>query len=66
VIVHARQHDIFQGQLVHCSQVFAQGWLNTDETGWGRPADVLPLPDGPLLISDDSAGVIYRVTHQKP
>ncbi|WP_408602437.1 PQQ-dependent sugar dehydrogenase [Paraburkholderia guartelaensis] len=46
--------------------VFAQGWLNSDETQWGRPADVLPLPDGSLLISDDYAGAIYRVTYAKP
>ncbi|RAR63964.1 hypothetical protein C7401_105228 [Paraburkholderia unamae] len=46
--------------------VFAQGWLNSDETQWGRPADVLPLPDGSLLISDDYAGAIYRVTYSKP
>nr|WP_232071375.1 PQQ-dependent sugar dehydrogenase [Paraburkholderia pallida] len=47
-------------------EVFAQGWLNSDETEWGRPADVLPLPDGSLLISDDYAGAIYRVTYTKP
>lgn len=46
--------------------VFAEGWLNPDETEWGRPADVLPLPDGSLLISDDYAGAIYRVTYSKP
>jgi glucose/arabinose dehydrogenase len=37
-----------------------------DDTQWGRPADVLPLPDGSLLISDDYAGAIYRVTYSKP
>jgi glucose/arabinose dehydrogenase len=47
-------------------EVFAQGWLNPDETQWGRPADVMPLPDGSLLISDDYAGAIYRVTYSKP
>ncbi len=47
-------------------QIFAQGWLNNDETEWGRPADVLPLPDGSLLISDDYAGAIYRVTYKAP
>jgi glucose/arabinose dehydrogenase len=30
---------------------------------WGRPADVLVMPDGALLISDDSAGAIYRVSY---
>ncbi len=47
-------------------EVFAQGWLNADDTQWGRPADVLPLPDGSLLISDDYAGAIYRVTYGQP
>lgn len=47
-------------------QVFAEGWLDADQSQWGRPADVLPLPDGSLLISDDYAGAIYRVTYRKP
>ncbi|WP_414444238.1 PQQ-dependent sugar dehydrogenase [Burkholderia sp. 22PA0106] len=44
-------------------QVFAQGWLQADGDVWGRPADVLPLPDGSLLVSDDYAGAIYRITY---
>ncbi|HEY2000490.1 PQQ-dependent sugar dehydrogenase [Paraburkholderia sp.] len=47
-------------------EVFAEGWLMPDESVWGRPADVLPLPDGSLLISDDTAGAIYRVTYSAP
>ena len=47
---------------------FVQGWLQRDGAGresvWGRPADVLPLPDGSLLISDDLAGAIYRVEYR--
>ena len=39
---------------------FATGWLQ-GETAWGRPADVLMLPDGSLLVSDDQAGAIYRI-----
>src|SRR5471032_1043692 len=35
---------------------FAQGWLQPKEQVWGRPADVLPMPDGSLLVSDDYAG----------
>jgi glucose/arabinose dehydrogenase len=45
---------------------FLQGFLQVDggrETVWGRPADVLPLPDGSLLVSDDYAGAIYRVRY---
>jgi len=41
---------------------FASGWLQ-GETAWGRPADVLVLPDGSLLVADDQAGAIYRITH---
>lgn len=41
---------------------FAEGWLE-NEKNWGRPVDVLVMPDGALLISDDYAGVVYRVTY---
>jgi glucose/arabinose dehydrogenase len=44
-------------------EVFAEGWLRPDETVWGRPADVLPMPDGSLLVSDDLAGAIYRIRY---
>ncbi|GCE82432.1 PQQ-dependent sugar dehydrogenase [Komagataeibacter diospyri] len=33
------------------------------QRAWGRPADVLPLPDGSMLISDDLSGAIYRLTY---
>ncbi|MCW8809013.1 MAG: PQQ-dependent sugar dehydrogenase [Rhodanobacter sp.] len=36
------------------------------EHAWGRPVDVQPMPDGSLLVSDDLAGAIYRVTWRKP
>jgi glucose/arabinose dehydrogenase len=42
---------------------FASGWLAGD-SAWGRPADVLGMPDGSLLISDDHAGAIYRVVYR--
>jgi len=35
-----------------------------DEKAWGRPVDVQPLPDGSVLVSDDLAGAVYRVTYQ--
>ena len=46
------------------SEVFAEGFLDP-ETGIyrGRPVDVAPMKDGSLLISDDYAGAIYRVTY---
>ena len=47
-------------------EVFAEGWLQPGEAVWGRPADVQPLPDGSLLISDDYAGAVYRVTYSAP
>ena len=34
-----------------------------NERAWGRPVDVQPLPDGSVLVSDDLAGAIYRVTY---
>lgn len=40
---------------------FIDGWLQNNRA-WGRPASLLELSDGSLLISDDSADVIYRVT----
>ncbi|MBL8420071.1 MAG: sorbosone dehydrogenase family protein [Dechloromonas sp.] len=41
---------------------FATGWLQ-GESAWGRPADVLELADGSLLVSDDLAGAIYRISY---
>lgn len=45
---------------------FAQGWLRRDGKAWGRPADVLVMPDGALLVSDDEAGAVYRITYAEP
>ncbi len=42
---------------------FAEGWLQNERV-WGRPADVLVMPDGALLVSDDLAGVVYRVSYR--
>jgi glucose/arabinose dehydrogenase len=44
-------------------EVFAEGWLQPDGTAWGRPVDVLVMPDGSMLVSDDRANAIYRITH---
>lgn len=46
-------------------EVFASGWLddNTQKV-WGRPVDVLVMPDGAMLISDDQAGVVYRISYR--
>lgn len=46
-------------------QTFASGWLdNASQKVWGRPVDVLVLPDGSMLISDDQANVIYRISYK--
>jgi glucose/arabinose dehydrogenase len=34
-----------------------------NQSAWGRPVDVQPLPDGSVLVSDDLAGAVYRVTY---
>jgi glucose/arabinose dehydrogenase len=32
---------------------------------WGRPVDVMQLPDGSMLVSDEQLGAIYRVTYSR-
>jgi len=44
-------------------EAFAAGWLK-GSTASGRPADVLVMPDGALLVSDDKAGRIYRISYE--
>ena len=45
------------------SEPFAQGWLDGDGSYLGRPVDVAQLRDGSLLVSDDFAGAVYRITY---
>ncbi|GIV35693.1 MAG: hypothetical protein KatS3mg032_0072 [Cyclobacteriaceae bacterium] len=46
-------------------EVFASGWLDdATQKVWGRPVDVLVMPDGSLLVSDDHANVIYRISYR--
>jgi glucose/arabinose dehydrogenase len=45
-------------------ETFADGWLRGN-TASGRPADVLVMPDGSLLVSDDKGGRIYRITYSR-
>lgn len=46
------------------TEVFADGWLDTATHQYrGRPVDVANLPDGSILVSDDFAGAIYRITY---
>lgn len=47
------------------TQVFADGWLDaTAHRYMGRPVDVAMLRDGSLLVSDDYAGLIWRITYR--
>jgi len=50
------------GQFIE-KKVFADGWLQQEQK-WGRPVDIKELPDGSLLVSDDRAGAVYRITYQ--
>jgi glucose/arabinose dehydrogenase len=46
------------------TEVFAEGWLDpASGTYRGRPVDGVPMKDGSLLVSDDFAGAIYRITY---
>lgn len=45
-------------------ETFAEGWLQGDKF-WGRPADVQVAPDGSLLVSDDVAGAIFKISYKK-
>lgn len=48
-------------------QPFAKGWLDEKEDEpWGRPVDIEQLPDGSILISDDFANAIYRISYRSP
>lgn len=43
-------------------QPFAEGFLQGDKS-WARPVDVLVMPDGALLFSDDRSGAVYRISY---
>ena len=64
-----------QGSKVADYKPFAEGWLRgirssrgsrTIGDAWGRPADVLVLRDGSLLVSEDEPGAVYRITYKRP
>ena len=44
-------------------ETFAEGWLQ-GRRAWGRPVDVLVLPDGSMLVADDEANAVYRITYK--
>jgi glucose/arabinose dehydrogenase len=55
--------ELSGGKVVR-TEIFAEGWLQ-GRGAWGRPVDVEVMPDGSLLVSDDHAGVIYRITYRQ-
>jgi len=58
-ITVARKNE--SGGLIY--ETLIDGWL-VNNKAWGRPVDVLELGDGSLLISDDKADVIYRLSYK--
>jgi glucose/arabinose dehydrogenase len=46
-------------------EVFASGWLSGDKSYSGRPADIVIAADGSILVADDWAGAIYRISYGK-
>jgi glucose/arabinose dehydrogenase len=53
-----------EGDRAVAYEPFATGWLADNGHVAGRPVDVLVMPDGALLVSDDHAGAIYRIAYR--
>jgi glucose/arabinose dehydrogenase len=47
------------------SEPFAEGWIDENGEYLGRPVDVAELRDGSLLVSDDLAGALYRISYDQ-
>ncbi|HEY9058751.1 MAG TPA: PQQ-dependent sugar dehydrogenase [Aurantimonas sp.] len=47
------------------TEAFAEGWLAPSGEYIGRPVDVAMMKDGSLLVSDDLAGALYRISYEK-
>jgi glucose/arabinose dehydrogenase len=52
----------FDGDQPVSAADFLTGWQDTDGNRWGRPVGVIVAPDGSLIVSDDQAGLLYRVS----
>jgi glucose/arabinose dehydrogenase len=55
---------IERGRATGAYEDFLTGF-NTDTNLWGRPVPVVTAADGSLLVTDDGAKVIWRVTYAK-
>jgi glucose/arabinose dehydrogenase len=53
----------FDGERPVSALDFATGWQADDGSRWGRPAGVAVAPDGSLIVSDDQAGSLYRISY---
>jgi glucose/arabinose dehydrogenase len=51
-----------EGNKAVSYEVFAEGWLKGADKR-GRPVDILEMDDGSLLVSDDHADCIYRISY---
>lgn len=51
------------GENAPTYEPFADGFLRDGES-FARPVDVMVMPDGALLLSDDRSGTIYRITYR--
>ena len=45
-------------------EIFIDGWLESNNKSWGRPVHLLQMDDGSVLVSDDKADAIYRITYK--
>jgi glucose/arabinose dehydrogenase len=50
----------FEDGVPVAARDFAIGWQDASGERWGRPAGVVVAPDGSLIVSDDSNGLLYR------
>lgn len=53
-----------KGQIAGSVQDFATGWLSGNNSATGRPVGLAVSPDGALYVSDDGAGMIYRISYK--
>jgi glucose/arabinose dehydrogenase len=54
------------GKIAGEPEEFLKGWMLAPDKRevWGRPVGVLPLPDGGLLVTDDGANKIWRISYK--
>ncbi len=62
--VGARVMVIFiDDEGVATTEPFAEGWIDENGEYDGRPVDVAQMKDGSILVSDDFANAIYRISY---